>query len=209
MKQKCIISFEGIDGCGKTTQARLLYQYLQQRGWDTIFLNEPGGTAVGDKIRSLLLDRKGKLCGWSELFLYLASRAQLINEIINREVKRGTIVILDRYVDSTTAYQGYGRGISVDLINRIHSAFIDGMFPDLTFLIDAPAEILIPILGDKEKDRIEQESVYFQKKVRKGYLKIATKEKDRVKVIKRKNIQETHNDIVKIAEDFLNEYRQY
>ncbi len=204
MKKKCIISFEGIDGCGKTTQAGLLYKYLRKRGFDTVLLNEPGGTAVGERIRSLLLDRQERPCVWSELFLYFASRAQLLNEIIGKEVENGRIVLLDRYIDSTTAYQGYGRGISVELIDNIHAAFIGGMFPDLTFLMDSPAEILASVLAGKEKDRIEQESVDFQKKVREGYLMIAEKDKSRVKVVRRKNIQETHDEIVRIAEVFLN-----
>ncbi|HNS31389.1 MAG TPA: dTMP kinase [bacterium] len=204
MKRKCIISFEGIDGCGKTTQAGLLYKYLQKKGLDAVFLNEPGGTAVGNRIRNLLLDRKEKPCVWSELFLYFASRAQLLTEVIERQAKDGRIVLLDRYIDSTSAYQGYGRGISVELIAEIHEAFIDGMFPDLTFLIDASAESLMTVLEKKDKDRIEQESVEFQKRVREGYLMIAEKEKNRIKTIKRKSVQETHKDIVKITEDFLN-----
>lgn len=204
MKKKYIVSFEGIDGCGKTTQVQLLHTYLQKQGFNTILLNEPGCTAIGDKIRSLLLDKKEKPCIWSELFLYLASRAQLLNEVIKQEVCEGHIIILDRYIDSTVAYQGYGRGLPINLINKIHSAFLEGLFPNLTFLIDSPAETLIPVLAKKEKDRIEQESIDFQKKVRKGYLKIAEEEKNRIKVVKREEIQETHNKIVEYIKILLN-----
>jgi dTMP kinase len=204
MGKKIIVSFEGIDGCGKTTQAKLLYEHLVKRGMAAVFLNEPGGTAVGERIRTLLLDREEKPCMWSELFLYLASRAQLLSEVILREAEKGSIIILDRYIDSTTAYQGYGRGLPVDLIGSMHKAFLNGMFPDLTFLIDAPAEVLIPVLEGKEKDRIEGESVEFQKKVRAGYLKIAGKEKGRFAVIERKGIEETCSAILKTWEAFIN-----
>ncbi|MCK9267075.1 dTMP kinase [bacterium] len=208
MKKRTIISFEGIDGCGKTTQAKLLYQYLQNNGFESSFFFEPGGTILGNKIRCLLLDKEDKqLCMWSELFLYFASRAQLLNEVVSKELDKGHIVILDRYIDSTTAYQGYGRGISVELIERIHSAFIQNLFPDLTFLIDSPPEDLTSILAKKEKDRIEQEPGDFQKRVREGYLQIAGKEKERIKVVKRQNIEKTHSEIIKIVGNFLNENR--
>lgn len=205
--QKFIVSFEGIDGCGKTTQARLLYEHLLKESVDAVFLNEPGGTAVGNKIRGLLLDKQEKPCIWSELFLYLASRAQLLSEVIMQQAGEGRIIVLDRYIDSTAAYQGYGRGIPVELINSLHNAFLKGMFPDITFLIDAPPEVLVPVLEKKEKDRIEQESIEFQKRVREGYLQIAKKEKARVQVIKRESLEETHKNIIEIWKTFTNEHR--
>jgi len=206
MRKKIIVSFEGIDGCGKTTQAKLLFEHIVKQGMDAVFLNEPGGTAVGERIRALLLDREEKPCIWSELFLYLASRAQLLSEVLLQEAEKGSIIILDRYIDSTTAYQGYGRGLPVDLICRIHKSFLGGMFPDLTFLIDAPAEVLIPVLEGKEKDRIEGESVEFQRKVREGYLEISRKEKGRFAVIERESIEKTSAAILNTWEAFVNGY---
>jgi len=202
-KKGFIISFEGIDGCGKTTQAVLFHKYLKKKGLDVILLNEPGGTYTGEQVRKILLDKKGKITPLSELFLYLASRAQLIDEVIKPAVAAGRSVILDRYIDSTTAYQGWGRGLSASLIEYIHKFFVSNMVPDITFLIDEPAENLIDILGKKDRDRIERESIEFQKRVRKGYLQIAKRGKGRIKVIKRKALNRTHEGIVREWENFI------
>jgi len=204
MEKKRIISFEGIDGCGKTTQAKLLHGYLSRKGLETVILFEPGGTEVGESIRNLLLFGRERPCAWSELFLYLASRAQLLEDVIRGHVIKGRIVILDRYIDSTTAYQGYGRGLPVGLIRDIHASFLCGLFPDLTFLVDATARELAEVLEKKEKDRMERESMSFQNRVREGYLRIA-EENDRVRIVARKSVQETHETIVKITEAYLNE----
>lgn len=206
MKKKgLIISFEGIDGCGKTTQARLFYKHLQRKGMDTLLLNEPGGTYAGDKIRGILLDKKNNICPLSELLLYLASRTQLVEEIIKPAVANQTTVILDRYIDSTTAYQGYGRGISIKLIQYLHQVFIGTLVPDLTFLIDAPAEKLLEVLNRKVRDRMETESIDFQKRVRLGYIRIANQNHSRIKVIKRKTVQMTHISVLQEWEKFLDE----
>ena len=208
MKKGTIISFEGIDGCGKTTQAKLFEKYLKEEGEDAIYLYEPGCTEIGEKIRKLLLSTDKNVNIWTELFLYFSSRAQLIAEKIKSAKNDGKIVVLDRYIYSTLAYQGYGRGVPLQLINSIHKYFVDGYFPDLTFIIDVKAEDIISILNKKKKDRIEQESILFQKKVRQGYLKIAKSSKN-IKVVKRKTVEETHREIVEIWENFRNEYRRY
>jgi dTMP kinase len=199
-----IVSFEGIDGCGKTTQARLFLKYLKKTGTDVILLNEPGGTYAGNKIRKLLLDKKNNISPLCELFLYLASRAQLVGEVIEREIREKTVIILDRYMDSTTAYQGYGREVPVKFIEHIHQMLIGPLMPDITFLIDAPAEKLRHVLKKKNRDRIERESVDFQKRVRNGYLKIAGKHPSRIRIIKKKTLEETHNEVIKEWENFLN-----
>jgi len=120
MKKGIIVSFEGIDGCGKSTQSEKFYGYLKKKGLPVIFLREPGGTGAGEKIRKILLENDAHLCVWSELFLYLASRAQLVSEVIEPSFKKGNIIILDRYFDSTIAYQCYGRELPIHLIEKIH-----------------------------------------------------------------------------------------
>jgi len=202
-KRGLIISFEGIDGCGKTTQARLFYEHLKRRGMKVILLNEPGGTYTGERIRKILLDKKTEISPVSELFLYIASRAQLVVEVIRPHVENGTTVILDRYVDSTTAYQGWGRGLPLRLIEYVHRAFVSDAVPDITFLIDDLAENLLDVLGKKNRDRIERESIEFQKRVRKGYLQIAKREKGRMKVIKRGTFEQTHRAIMLEWEKFI------
>ncbi|MCM8760360.1 MAG: dTMP kinase [Candidatus Omnitrophica bacterium] len=206
-KKGIIVSFEGIDGCGKTTQAKLFCKYLGKNGLDYVFLNEPGGTYTGEKIRRILLNSRNNICPLTELFLYLASRSQLVEELISPYINKGKIVVLDRYIDSTTAYQGYGRGISLKLIRYIHSFLVKDSLPDITFLIDATASELLSVLNNKKKDRIERESIAFQKKVRDGYLHIAKLEKKRIKVIKRKTVLLTHKQIIKEWERFINGHR--
>jgi len=161
----------------------------------------------GEKIRNLLLDSKSKISPLTELFLYLASRSQLVEELIIPHLEKGKIIVLDRYIDSTIAYQGYGRGISLKLIRYIHDFIVRDSFPDITFLIDAPASALLPVLKNKKRDRIEKESLKFQKRVRNGYLNIAKREKKRIKIIKRKSVLLTHKDVIKEWERFINEYK--
>ncbi len=204
MKRKgLIISFEGLDGCGKTTQAKLFFKYLKEKGMDVVLLNEPGGTYIGEKIRNVLLDRKNNICPLTELFLYIASRLQLVGEMIKPRVQKGTTVILDRYIDSTTAYQGYGRQLPVKFVEQVHKRFIGTLVPDITFIIDAPAENLLPIIKKKKRDRMEGETIEFQKRVREGYLTIAKKQSGRIRLIKRKTQVQTHKDVVKEWESFL------
>jgi len=208
MKKGIIISFEGIDGCGKTTLVRKFYNYLISRNFDVIILHEPGGTQAGEKIRKLLLEKDLKITDFCELFLYMASRAQLIEEKIKKYLKEGKIIILDRYIDSTYAYQGYGRKIPLNLIEEIHKIIIGKKFlPDITFLIDEKPENLVEILKKKNKDRIEKESIYFQKKVRNGYIQLARKNK-RIKIIKREGEKETFIKVLEKWEEFLNESRR-
>ncbi|MCX8082913.1 MAG: dTMP kinase [bacterium] len=207
MRKGIIVSFEGIDGCGKSTQAKLFCKYLHKKGLDYVLLNEPGGTATGEKIRKILLDNRSKICPLSELFLYLASRGQLVEEVVRPYVNERKIIVLDRYIDSTTAYQGYGRGIPLNLIRYIHRVLVRDLIPDITFLIDTPTRNLLPVLKNKKKDRIEKESFEFQEKVRNGYLRIAKYDKKRIKVIKRKTVVLTQRDIIKEWERFIDEYR--
>ncbi|MCM8785444.1 MAG: dTMP kinase [Candidatus Omnitrophica bacterium] len=208
MKKGIIVSFEGIDGCGKTTLVRKFYNYLKSQNLPVIILHEPGGTLIGEKIRKLLLSKNLNITKFCELFLYLASRVQLVEEKIKKNLEEGKIIILDRYIDSTYAYQGYGRRIPLVFIEKVHQLVIGKkFFPDITFLIDEKPENLVEILKRKGKDRIEKESIEFQKKVRNGYLQLVKKNK-KIKIIKRQNEQDTFSKVLELWEQFINENRR-
>jgi dTMP kinase len=194
------ITFEGIDFCGKTTQVELLKNYLVENGKQVEIIREPGGTIISEKVREVLLDKKHyHMFMETEIFLFSASRAQLVREKIRPYLGKGFYVISDRFHDSTTAYQGFGRGIDVSTVNHINSLAIGETIPDVTFIIDIPVNI-----ADKRKrnknsndlDRIEISNTTFYEKVRNGYLKLAKTEK-RFKIINgTSTIEEIHNKIV-------------
>lgn len=205
MLKGILVTFEGIDGCGKTTQSCLFHKHLRARNVPAVLIKEPGGTKTGLKIRNILLHSRTSISPWCELFLYLASRAQLVQERLIPSLRQGLVVILDRHTDSTIAYQGYGRGLPVSLLKILHRTFLKDLKPDLTFLIDEKTENLRPIMQKKKKDRMERESILFQEKVREGYLEISRKEKQRVKVIKRGTPKETFLRILQVWENFIHE----
>lgn len=202
MKKKTIIvSFEGIDGSGKTTQAKKFVEFLKKQKNNVIFLKEPGTTYIGEKIRRILLSKKNKISPLSELFLYLAARNQLYQQVIKKNLYKNVVMVFDRFFDSTICYQGYGRHISVDFIEYLHKNILEGLKTDITFVIDIPAESIKKYLDGKGADRLE-ESLSFQKRVRKGYLEIAKNDEKRIKVIKRKTTEKTFRKIVKEWEKF-------
>lgn len=180
------ISFEGIDFCGKSTQIDLLKDYLIEKKKKVEVIREPGGTEISEKIRSLLLDNKiDNLFMEAEFFLFSASRAQLVREKIRPYLEKKIYVISDRYHDSSTAYQGYGRGIPVEDIERVHNISIGDTIPDITFFIDIPVGVANERKKKKLKgklDRIELADLEFYNRVRNGYLEIARNEQ-RFKVI--------------------------
>jgi len=192
MKRKgFLITFEGIDGSGKTTQLRLTEKYLRDKGYDILVLREPGSTPLGEKIRKILLhrpvrrpglDRQNKINPASELLLYVAARAELVKDVIEPSLKRGTIILCDRFYDSTTAYQGYGRGIDINLIENLNRVAVGESIPDLTFLVDLDYRTS---LGRRKKftDRLESESKAFFNRVRRGFLEIARKEPQRIAML--------------------------
>jgi len=183
MKRGMFIVFEGIDWCGKTTQFKLFLDFLNKLEID--FLNpaprEPGGCNVSEQIRSILLDERNRaLVSQTELLLYEAARAQLCSEIIQPALMNGKLVLLDRFYDSTTAYQGYGRQMNIDQINWLNNFAVYGkIIPDLTFYFDLSVEIAMKRKGENS-DRIEKESIEFFGRVRQGYLKIAEQNPARV-----------------------------
>lgn len=179
------ISLEGIEGTGKTTQSRLLSEVLIEKGYEVVLTHEPGGTAIGDRIREILLHvNHGAMSYMTELLLYNAARAQHISEKILPAIKAGKIVITDRFIDSTVAYQGYGRGIDIQLIKSINNIATEGVKPDLTIIFDLDVETgMKRNRGINKIDRLELEDIEFHRKVRDGYLKIANEEPQRIKVI--------------------------
>ena len=169
------ISFEGTEGCGKTTQINRLADRLQEVGLKVLLTREPGGTRLGEEIRHLLKHSvvAENICPKSELLLFAASRAQLVREIIIPSLKEGQVVLCDRFLDSTTVYQGTARNLSACSVNSINQFAIDNLMPDLTFVIDIPTELGMKRIKKRTSgllDRLEQESIEFHQRVRKGYL---------------------------------------
>jgi dTMP kinase len=193
------ITFEGIDFCGKSTQVELLQNYLINKDKKVLLIREPGGTEISEKIRTILLDKKNyKMTIESEILLFSASRAQLVREKIRPFLDEGYYIISDRFHDSTTAYQGYGRGIPIESVMQINKVAIDNTLPDITFFIDIPVSVSVNrknLKHPNELDRIEISKDHFYDKVRSGYLQIALQEK-RFRVIDGTlNIAEIHNII--------------
>lgn len=178
------ITFEGVEGCGKSTQAKALQQKLCQKGIPVILTHEPGGTALGMEIRhTLKKSRPNAPSAVAELFLFTASRAQLITEVIHPNLKEGKVVLCDRFADSTLTYQGYGRGLDLNIIETINTFATMGLKPDLTILLDLPVESGLSRRGDKRLDRFEQEKLDFHQRVRDGYLKLAARDPERWLII--------------------------
>lgn len=198
MMQGLFITFEGPDGCGKTTQMKLLAEYLEKKGEEVVLTREPGGKGLGEKVREILLNYDGEVSDRCESFLFLADRAQNIDIIVNPAVKAGKIVLCDRHIDSTVAYQGYGRGLDIERINMLNNLATNGKKPDLTFVFDVDVETSMKRVG-KEKDRMESAGIDFHNRVRQGYLELAKQEPNRIKVIDAtKSIEEIHDEVIKI-----------
>jgi dTMP kinase len=193
MKRGKLITFEGIDGCGKTSQLRLLENFLTDRGIDFISTREPGGTELGRKIRALLLDGgKGSVEPLAELLLYAADRAQHVRRIILPALDQGKLVLSDRFYDATTVYQGYARGFDLDLVDQLNQLAASGLKPDLTLLFDLEVELGLKrtyqrgdvVAGaNAQPDRLDLEPIEFHQLVRKAYLEIAAREPRRFRVI--------------------------
>lgn len=202
-KKGLFITFEGIDGSGKSTQLELIANSLQQLNSDIVITRDPGGTKLGCKVRNILLNYEGHIAPKCELFLYLADRAQHINEKIIPALNEGKIVLCDRYIDSTLAYQGYARGLDIEEIKYLNKIVTDSTMPDLTIIFDVTLETSIKRIGDK-KDRLESEKSEFHKKVREGYLDLAKKSPERIKIINANNdIETVFKDAIEIIKQYL------
>ena len=197
MNKGIFITFEGADGCGKTTQMNLLKDYLIQNGYEVVLTREPGAKGLGEQLREILLNYDGEVADRCESFLFLADRAQNIETIVIPAIKQGKIVLCDRHIDSTVAYQGYGRGLDLDEINSLNNIATGGIKPDLTYVFDVDVETSAKRVGD-EKDRMESAGKEFFNRVRNGYLELAKKEPQRIKVIdSTRSIEEVFQDVIK------------
>lgn len=178
------ITFEGSEGCGKSTQSHLLYEYLKNKGYPVVYLREPGGVSISEKIREILLDCKNKAMSPAcEMLLYMAARAQVVTEIIKPALLKGKIIICDRFMDSTIAYQGFGLGMDTGFIKAVGNFATADIKPNLTFFLDLP---LKKGLEHRKfcRDRIEERSLAYHKRVMNGYRKLARIEPKRIKVVK-------------------------
>lgn len=196
-KKGLFITFEGIDGSGKSTQLEKIAHYLDKKNIKYIKTRDPGGTDLGSHLRDILLNYQGKIYPLCELFLYLADRAQHVDEKIIPALNSGKIVLCDRYIDSTLAYQGYARELNIDKLVDLNNFVTHNLLPDLTFIFDIDVESALKRVG-KNKDRLESESVNFHQKVRDGYLSLAKKHPHRIKVI------DACQEIDKIYDDTIN-----
>lgn len=190
------ITFEGSEGCGKSTQVKLLCAFLKKKHKNVLWIREPGGIKISEKIRDILLDDRNKEMAKScEVLLYMAARAQLVEEKILPALKEGAVIVCDRFLDSTLAYQGYGCGVDIKFIKEMGDYVTQHIKPDLTFLLDLETHKGLSRI-QKPKDRIEQRSLSYHNRVRKGYLAIAKQEPRRVKVINARQSREEIQEII-------------
>ena len=218
MKKGLFITFEGPEAAGKTTQIRLLEERLKEEGHKVQLSREPGGTKLAEKLREIVKYSEEKLSDEVEYMIFATARAHHVSELIIPTTNKGTHLLCDRYEDSSKAYQGYGRGLSLDKLKYVHQFASKGFMPDLTFLIDLTVEesfkridertMFLSLHRDTEKkDRIESEKIEFHKRMRNGFLDIAKNDPHRVKVIDGlKSIEEIHKEVLGYTLDKLKNY---
>lgn len=184
-KNGLFITFEGGEGAGKTSQINQVGDWLRKRGLEVVTTREPGGTPVADRIRKTLLDSKEPISPETELFLYETARRDHVAAVIRPALRRGAIVLCDRFTDATIAYQAYGRGLSLKVVSAMNEIATGGLKPTLTFLLDLPAETGLQRARKRKRglDRLEKEAKTFHEKVRAGYLTLARKDKKRIRKI--------------------------
>jgi len=198
LKKSVFITFEGPEGCGKSTHSKLIAKYLKDSGYDVVYTREPGGTKLGNRIRGVLLNAKNiNIAPLSEVLLFEASRFELIEEVIKPALKEGKIVISDRFNDATIVYQGYAGKVPLRNIKQIESIFLKESSPDLTIVLDVSAKNGLLKIHPAKRDRMESKEISFHKRVRAGYLDLAKKNKKRIKVIKTQKTKEATFSMVK------------
>ena len=203
MKKGFFITLDGPDGCGKSTQSKLLVECLKKEGFKVVHTREPGGTSIAENLRKIILNPNFKISPITELMLYEASRAQHTKEIIEPSLRAKKIVVCERYTDATSAYQGYGRGLDLSIVEKLNQIATGGLRPDFTLFLDVPIQEGLKRARKEKKDfshgkgdRLEQENFGFHQKVRKGYLALAKKEPQRIKLISGNGtIQQIHQKI--------------
>jgi dTMP kinase len=194
------ISFEGVEGCGKSTQARKLHDYFLKNNQEAVLTREPGGTNLAEKIRELLLSNDfGRICSKTEILLNYAARKDHIKKLIQPSLDLKKKVISDRFFDSTFAYQGFGRNVNLDLIKQIHDSILNNFAPDITFLIDIDLDIALNRVKSRgNENKFDLMGLEFHKKIKEGFLEIAKNNPDRIKVI------DGNRDIEEINQEILN-----
>jgi dTMP kinase len=197
------IAFEGLDGCGKSTQLNLLFNYLKSLNKKVIKVREPGGTEVGETIRSILLNRDIDINERAELLLFLSSRAQLVEEIIKPAIKSGYYVLADRFADSSVAYQGGGRNLGMETVDLLNRFATDNVYPDLVFFIDISVDLALKRLNVKNKDRLEKEGRNFLEKVRNSYMEIAKTKSNFIIINGERDVNEIFSEIKEIMDDYI------
>lgn len=199
------VTFEGIDGCGKTTQIAILKERLEQEGYKVVLTREPGGTNISERIRDIILDiDNDKMSYVCEMMLYAAARAQLVEEVIKPNLCDETIVLCDRFVDSSYVYQGIARGLGIEIVEEINKIAQNGVYPDVTLILDISLEESQRRRMNEEDDRIERERIKFHEMVRQGYLDIAKRHTDRIKVIDgSKDIDSVSNKVMECIKKLL------
>ncbi|AOG59964.1 thymidylate kinase [Spiroplasma helicoides] len=202
------ITFEGIDGSGKTTISKMLKDSLDQKGYKVLLTREPGGEPMAERIRNIILDSDVAPTPWTETLLYVAARKQHLDTVIVPALREGTIVICDRFMDSTSAYQGYGRNIGITDVDEVQNIVLGVTKPDLTIFFDiTPKEAQLRLMNRKRAaDRLEKEDIKFHESVYDGYQILISENTDRIKVIDaRKNVNEVFQQVEFIVENILNE----
>ena len=212
------VTFEGLEGCGKSTQVKMFFHFLNKKGIPVMETKEPGGTKIGDEIRKILLDQKNNGMDYkAEMLLFLASRSENVRLNIIPALKKGETVLSDRFFDSTTAYQGYGRGIDIDTINNLNHLVVGKAVPDLTFILDIEPNIGLKrstSFSDSREIRFEEEFIskkiingkLFLDRVRDGYYQIAKDNAKRIKLINaNRSKEEIFHDIIRIVNEKISE----
>jgi len=200
-----LITVEGIDGAGKTTVCNRLYEYMMEKGYNVELIREPGGTQIGERIRGILLDKNSlNMNRITELLLYIASRAQLVSEKVMPLLMKDYIVICDRFIDSTYAYQGYARGFSFEMLQYLNNLSLQGISPDLTIFLDIKPEIAL-LRKKGNEDRFELEDLEFHQKVYRGYKELEMLFPERIKrVDAERSLEEIVVDVISLVEDYIN-----
>lgn len=194
---------DGIDGCGKSTQAKLLSESLRAKGFKVTAVRDPGGTSISEQIRKIILSTENvKMSSKTELFLYTASRMQLIEEILRPAREAGEIIVSDRFTTSTIAYQSYGGGLPLDFVKTIIDASVKDFLPTKTFIIDVPIDLAEKRI-DAVRDRMELKNLDYKQRVRNGFIKQAAENKDVVPINGALSIEEIHSIIMRAVNEFL------